>query len=946
MRRTVVILAVFAVSNIGYTPMVMGAQSVTSIHSVGSIVQPQVTDRTIKGSVQALSVNFRNTSLSDAIRNLSQKSGVAIWYAGKILPNGVNVTYSASNVTLEQALSRVLQGTGIVFRFSSPDKITLAPARLVDDKGRANGVVNGKVTDAKTGKGITGATISLGNGSRGTTSREDGYYQLVGVAAGNHLVTARLVGYAKQVRSVTVGEGATVTIDFKLEPSANVLDQVVVTGTVIATELKAVPNAVTVVTAKQIEERGITHIEQLFRGDVPGLFAPNIGSFNGLDSVSMYSRGATQLTSGVASVPIKTYVDGVELTIPGYLSQIDPRSIERIEILTGPQASTIYGSNALNGVMQIFTKRSTVTRPQMVFDLASGWVENNFSSALTPMHAYSSRISGTEGRWGYNTGVSWDYTGAWTPAKQNQRLGGYAGGRLNIGNSFSLDISARHSRTQNVRRGSSEQGQIIQVATGLLGISSNRSNGVVAPMKSSLTGETFGGTIAAAPFEWWRHELVLGSDLSNTESMSTAPSYVVYSDSLLEVNMSKRTRTSERYTTTARIPFSSLASMTLTIGGDHWRIQGSSVGASTTVLTGNLGTPTITRNEPDKNTGGFMQGQLAFRDALFFTYGLRAEWNPNYGDEAQPNMAPRYGVAYTRDIGMVSTKLRASYGRATRPPLAVQKVAVKGTQTSPIAVYGPYYSQVANDELGPEFQQGGEGGIELYFGRRGSLVVTRYSQTVDDLVAGITGADSIRSLLPSPSFASSTFRDPDGYGYLYQMQYLNVGSIRNQGWELQGTVNVGSWITKGTYSWTKSRVIGITPKYRQFATFSGYQVGRSFDLLPEHTGSVQTTYASGRNTLTLNLSGTGLLYRTTDELTTMTSSLVRLPTDRPRTSLSGYRPMGRGYFIADINGSHQFSRSVDGVLQVQNLTDYYQNDSRSVFASIGRQTKIGLRIRR
>jgi outer membrane receptor protein involved in Fe transport len=56
--------------------------------------------------------------------------------------------------------------------------------------------------------------------------------------------------------------------------------------------------------------------------------------------------------------------------------------------------------------------------------------------------------------------------------------------------------------------------------------------------------------------------------------------------------------------------------------------------------------------------------------------------------------------------------------------------------------------------------------------------------------------------------------DADGRCFRYQSQYLNIGAIRNQGWELQGSVNTGPLTTRGTYSWSKSRIIGIIPKYR------------------------------------------------------------------------------------------------------------------------------------
>src|SRR5687767_13725408 len=113
-----------------------------------------------------------------------------------------------------------------------------------------------------------------------------------------------------------------------------------------------------------------------------------------------------------------------------------------------------------------------------------------------------------------------------------------------------------------------------------------------------------------------------------------------------------------------------------------------------------------------------MQGQLGIMEAMFHIDGLRAEWKANYGEEGQPNLAPRYGVSYTRDIGPLSAKLRASYGRSTRPPTETYKEAKSNTQGicfffgggtgASTSQYGEFDCQKANPELGPEHQQGGE----------------------------------------------------------------------------------------------------------------------------------------------------------------------------------------------------------------------------------------------
>jgi outer membrane receptor protein involved in Fe transport len=405
-----------------------------------------------------------------------------------------------------------------------------------------------------------------------------------------------------------------------------------------------------------------------------------------------------------------------------------------------------------------------------------------------------------------------------------------------------------------------------------------------------------------------------------------------------------------------QVPLAAFAKATLTVGTDAWRTLSASTQIEPQALTGTLtGRTTITRNAAH-NTGGFLQTQLGLGDQLFFTYGARAEWNPDFGKDAQPNYAPRYGVAYTREnntpFGGVTTKLRASYGRSTRPPSPDAKVARPASDPNlglgfTIPEYGNYDYILANPDLGPEFQQGGEGGIELYFGTRSSLIVTRYNQTVDGLV-NFTGIDSARSLAPNPSSYYESL-DVDGYGYIHVYQNLNVGSIRNQGWELQGTVNMGRFATRGTYSWTKSRVIGITEKYRQLFTdayYRQYQPGASFSYFPEHTWALGTTYDQSKTTISLTVTGNGRVRTFANEFMKRYLRATRLPDNQWRTlGDSDYPSFVDPYAMADLTGTRRVSSRVDATLEVRNLTNLYRNDADASFAIIGRQSKVGVRVR-
>lgn len=915
-----------------------------------------------------LNIDIRNVSIPDALDRISARTGVAILYDRRAPGIARSISVQMSNATPMSAVQAILKGTNMNAVRTQSGQVVISTVSAERGSRKSSGVIAGKITDAKTGKGISGATISLGNNTGGVTTGEDGAYRIIGVSAGTHTISVRLVGYTRQSRVVTVGEGVTATADFKLEPSANVLDQVVVTGTVVSTELKAVPNAITVITAKQLEERGVTRIDQLFRGEIPGMFSLNRGSNALLDEVTMFSRGATALTNtspgtdgvtGALTNPIKTYIDGVEMADSKYLSQIDPKSIERIEILTGPQASTIYGANAINGVMQIFTKRGSTSKPQLTLSLSSGVSQNNFSSNLAPSHVADASASGIEGRWSYNVGGGWNYAGSWTPAKQTQRLSANGGGRIDLGK-LNADVSARRGLTKNIQNGNQNEGQRTTVLRGTGLYEPNVLTSLPSFRTNTLLGQTIGLSLSIRPFSWWTHDIGFGSDALTNELIVNAPGLTSLSDTLLSITHSVTSRVSERYSTTMQLAPSSFAHLNLTMGGDHWRNNGSTWFVSSLALTGSsLSNPFVSRTHPDKNSGAFAQGQLGLWDALFFTYGVRADWNPSFGDKVKVKPG-RYGVSYTRDIetpvGPVSAKLRGSYGSSIRPPSSTQKLSVSETSTSRIALFGPYNTILANPDLLPEHQQGGEGGVELYFGSRASLVVTRYNQTVNNLISqvgsitasGGPGLDSVRALQPGDAsgFCSSSFRDAEGYCYRYQQQFLNVGSIRNQGWELTSSLNIGPLTTRGTYSWTKSRVLGVTPKYKAFLTSSAFAPGRPFNYVPEHTWALGATYAHSASSLSLSVNGVGMRYISQNALTYASGSINRSVYDRPLMALpSNYRSMSSGYATADLNATHRFSSRIDATLQINNLTNYYENDFSIAYATIGRQSRLGFRWR-
>src|SRR6266568_2530040 len=128
-----------------------------------------------------------------------------------------------------------------------------------------------------------------------------------------------------------------------------VLDPVIVTATRIPTAASAVPAAVTVITGAQLREQGIHTVFEAL-ADVPGAAVFQTGSFGG--QTSLFLRGGQ-------SNYVKVLVDGVPANQPGGafdFANLTTDNIERIEVVRGP-ASVLYGSDAVTGVVQIFTRR-------------------------------------------------------------------------------------------------------------------------------------------------------------------------------------------------------------------------------------------------------------------------------------------------------------------------------------------------------------------------------------------------------------------------------------------------------------------------------------------------------------------------------------------------------------------------------------------------------------
>jgi vitamin B12 transporter len=218
-----------------------------------------------------------------------------------------------------------------------------------------------------------------------------------------------------------VGPGASSATD------TSHLQPVVVTATRVPFAQSVPTSSTTVITGQELQARGIISVTDALR-DVAGASPVQTGSMGGL--TSLFFRGGE---SGY----VKVLLDGVPLNQPGgvyYFQNLTTADIDRIEIVRGP-TSVLYGSDAMTGVIQIFTKRGNGP-PGASLDLRGGSYKSFDGSG---------DVSGSAGSVGYSLGGVRETTSGILPFN-NQYTNGELGGHLDIGRgtSSSLALNARY----------------------------------------------------------------------------------------------------------------------------------------------------------------------------------------------------------------------------------------------------------------------------------------------------------------------------------------------------------------------------------------------------------------------------------------------------------------------------------------------------------------------
>lgn len=203
----------------------------------------------------------------------------------------------------------------------------------------------GKVTDASTGQPVEGATVNLKGTSSSTATDAEGMFQLNTTAEGNTLEVSFVGFRTEEVTAATSG-----LIQVALQPDAQTMEDVVVTGVSSATSQRKVPFSVEKINEKAFRNVPATDAAGVLQGKVSGIKINKSGDPGAGTNIQL--RAAKQIYGSNNPLII---IDGV-LT-EGNLQDLNAEDIASIEVVKGAAGSSLYGSRAANGVINIITKR-------------------------------------------------------------------------------------------------------------------------------------------------------------------------------------------------------------------------------------------------------------------------------------------------------------------------------------------------------------------------------------------------------------------------------------------------------------------------------------------------------------------------------------------------------------------------------------------------------------
>ena len=577
------------------------------------------------------------------------------------------------------------------------------------------GTVTGTVRDAVSREPLSAVRVSVEGTGLAQAANNVGRYLLLNVPVGQHTIEATRIGYGTSSRTVTVRAGETTVVDFNLREEAIALEAVVVTGTAGATRRREIGNQISQIKSSDIALAAVTDLGDILQGRSTGVQINDFGGQVGAAS-QIRLRGNSSLTQG--NMPL-IYIDGIRMEV-GALSaddeagaeasafdMINPNDIERIEIVKGPAATTLYGTEAAGGVIQIFTKRGASGTPAWQFSMDQGlsrmpFLENSLNPrSINPtgfqmsdctrrqvfnretkqfeiinerepgcpengswfrdghLQRYNLSVRGgseavtyfVSGRWGREEGVVDPQGQKSYGLRANATFQPFTGLNVTLNNNY------QHRSITWIPDGNNASGLTLNVMRGTAGYTPNNDDSEVLNLDLISNIELFQ---TGTSFNWttnnmWAHRLTLGLDYSVTDFIDWKywDYYAEPTGSRENDQRQDRNLTADYSGTLNYSPFASVSSR-LSFGGQLYEAFSYGLNGFDDRFAGpgepQLGDGTnqsVFEGRLRVRSGGFfLEEALGFGDRLFLTGGMRWDGFSTFGEGFGLAKYPKLSVSY------------------------------------------------------------------------------------------------------------------------------------------------------------------------------------------------------------------------------------------------------------------------------------------------------------
>ena len=357
------------------------------------------TDRVVEALLaRRITLTLTNVSVIRAVDSISRSAKVLVQYQLPLLAaRKTPISVKLVNTPVGVALERVLDGTGLHVVSDGQGLLLIVPVSTagVVDSVPATGTVVGRVVDSTTGHGLLSVTIKVAGMKISALTQDSGRFTLRNVPVGQHVLTIKGFGYRPSERTVNVTAAQATSLRVTLVAVPNVLSGVVTTAVGQQRKIEVGNDITTINVDSVMKVAPILTVTDLLETRVPGLTVQHTSGAPG-DPSRIRLRGASSIYGNNDPIVV---VDGIRVyasqsdkrndnlapsavgrntrtisqdlgasssvvnpngtggySAPSPLDQIDPNSIETVEVLKGPSASALYGSDAANGVIVITTK--------------------------------------------------------------------------------------------------------------------------------------------------------------------------------------------------------------------------------------------------------------------------------------------------------------------------------------------------------------------------------------------------------------------------------------------------------------------------------------------------------------------------------------------------------------------------------------------------------------